>query len=202
MSDGQIITFSPRLPRHRRQRPAGTRSGGDGQNRPPPHRGAGPAGPAGGEQLRADAGRAWARGIDAELNRRIGPYTWDAVIANGRTVVDIDSWAFHAAQGAHASDHVHRRSMEDQRRLPPRVGAAAVRDSCIMFALKAVLDQIADTVAFRRAACAPRTAEERRSTRVGLAPVVVRPAGICRDHTEISRREPPTRIRRRLAPEL
>ena len=104
------------------------------------------------------------RGIDAELNRRIGPYTWDAVIANGRTVVDIDSWAFHAAQGAHASDRtfiVDRWKTNDAFRR----GWAPLRytDSCIMFALKAVLDQIADTVAFRRAHRRLRTPNELRS---------------------------------------
>lgn len=105
-----------------------------------------------------------ARGIDAELNRRIGPYTWDAVIADGRTVVDIDSWAFHAAQGAHASDRtfiVDRWKTNDAFRR----GWAPLRytDSCIMFALKAVLDQIADTVAFRRAHRRLRTPNELRS---------------------------------------
>lgn len=105
-----------------------------------------------------------ARGIDAELNRRIGPYTWDAVIADGRTVIDIDSWAFHAAQGAHASDRtfiVDRWKTNDAFRR----GWAPLRytDSCIMFALKAVLDQIADTVAFRRAHRRLRTPDELRS---------------------------------------
>lgn len=104
------------------------------------------------------------RGIDAELNRRIGPYTWDAVIADGRTVVDIDSWAFHAAQGAHASDRsfiVDRWKTNDafRRRWAP----LRYTDSCILFALKAVLDQIKDTVAFRRAHRRLRTPDELRT---------------------------------------
>lgn len=104
------------------------------------------------------------RGIAAELNRRIGPYTWDAVIADGRTVVDIDNWAFHAAQGAHASDRsfiVDRWKTNDafRRRWAP----LRYTDSCILFALKAVLDQITDTVAFRRAHRRLRTPDELRS---------------------------------------
>ncbi|MFD8879804.1 hypothetical protein [Corynebacterium xerosis] len=104
------------------------------------------------------------RGIAAELNRRIGPYTWDAVIADGRTVVDIDSWAFHAAQGAHASDRsfiVDRWKTNDafRRRWAP----LRYTDSCILFALKAVLDQITDTVAFRRAHRRLRTPDELRT---------------------------------------
>ena len=103
------------------------------------------------------------RGIHAVLNRRIGPFTWDAVIDDGRTAVDVDSHAFHAAQGEHASDRtfiVDRWKTNDAFRR----GWAPLRytDSCIDYALGHVLDQIEDTVAFRRSHRRLRTPEELR----------------------------------------
>ncbi|MFD5868401.1 hypothetical protein ACFWGD_07280 [Corynebacterium sp. NPDC060344] len=103
------------------------------------------------------------RGIHAVLNQRIGPFTWDAVIADGRTAVDVDSYAFHAAQGEHASDRtfiVDRWKSNDAFRR----GWAPLRytDSCIDFALDHVLDQIEDTIAFRRSHRRLRTPDELR----------------------------------------
>lgn len=103
------------------------------------------------------------RGIEAVLNRKIGPFTWDAVIADGRTAIDIDSYAFHAAQSPHASDRtfiVDRWKSNDAFRR----GWAPLRytDSCIDFALGRVLDQIEDTVAFRRSHRRLRTPRELR----------------------------------------